>query len=48
MVEDAKRGGVDEEEVVTVDTDDDDGDFEVIQPNEQWQTLQPGKSPSVP
>uniref|UniRef100_A0A087XW25 Nucleotide exchange factor SIL1 n=1 Tax=Poecilia formosa TaxID=48698 RepID=A0A087XW25_POEFO len=34
-------GGADEEEEVTVD---DDGVFEVVQPNEQWQTLKPGQA----
>ncbi|PWA32495.1 hypothetical protein CCH79_00016670, partial [Gambusia affinis] len=48
VVENTEGGrGVDEEEEVTVDDDDDDdggGDFEVVQPNEQWQTLKPGQA----
>ncbi|XP_054879319.1 nucleotide exchange factor SIL1 isoform X1 [Poeciliopsis prolifica] len=43
VVENPEGGrGVDEEEEVTVD--DDDGVFEVVQPNEQWQTLKPGQA----
>uniref|UniRef100_A0A3Q0SYI3 Nucleotide exchange factor SIL1 n=1 Tax=Amphilophus citrinellus TaxID=61819 RepID=A0A3Q0SYI3_AMPCI len=39
------KGGDEEEEVTVGDSDDDDeGDLEVVQPTEQWQTLKPGQA----
>lgn len=36
-----------EEDVAVDDVEDDEGDLDVVQPSEQWQTLKPGHALSV-
>lgn len=48
VVENAEHEAVNgEEEDVAVDDVEDEGDLDVVQPSEQWQTLKPGKALSV-
>lgn len=48
MVENAEHEAVNgEEEDVAVDDVEDEGDLDVVQPSEQWQTLKPGNALSV-
>uniref|UniRef100_UPI0037E71C72 nucleotide exchange factor SIL1 n=1 Tax=Semicossyphus pulcher TaxID=241346 RepID=UPI0037E71C72 len=43
VVESTEGGGGDEEEEVTVD-EEEEGDLDVVQPTEEWQTLKPGQA----
>lgn len=36
-----------EEDVAVDDVEDDEGDLDIVQPSEQWQTLKPGHALSV-
>lgn len=46
MVENTEHEAVngEEEDVAVDDVEDDEGDLDVVQPSEQWQTLKPGNA----